>query len=127
MVHEILILMLNVLYLYITISQRICAVPRVTVFCSSLISCFPGMFIFLHTFPCFTFVTFGHILSFVALTVTVWSTLRCLVVTFISLRGTRFSATLNLPYCSTFLLLLNIVVIMIIIGLEVDENHMFQT
>ena len=32
-----------VLYFYISILQSMCAVPNMAVFCSSLISCFPGM------------------------------------------------------------------------------------
>jgi hypothetical protein len=35
--------MLNVLYFYISTSRSVCAVPNVALFCSSLISCFPGM------------------------------------------------------------------------------------
>jgi len=35
--------MLNVLYLYISTSQRICAVPNMTVVCRYLILCLPRM------------------------------------------------------------------------------------
>ena len=34
--------MLNILYFYISTSRSMCAVPNMAVFCSSLISCFPG-------------------------------------------------------------------------------------
>jgi len=35
--------MLTVLYFYISTFRSMCAVPNMAVFCSSLISCFPGM------------------------------------------------------------------------------------
>ena len=35
--------MFNFLYLYISTFRSMCAVPNMAVFCSSLISCFPGM------------------------------------------------------------------------------------
>ena len=38
-----LVSVLNLLYFYISIFRSICAVPKMAVFCSSLISCFPGM------------------------------------------------------------------------------------
>ena len=38
-----LISLLNLLYFYISTFRSICAVPNMTVFCSSLTSCFPGM------------------------------------------------------------------------------------
>jgi hypothetical protein len=41
MAHVLLFPMLNVLYFYISAFQSMYAVPNVTVFCSSLISCFP--------------------------------------------------------------------------------------
>ena len=34
---------LNLLYVYISTSRSVCAVPNMAVFCSSLTSCFPGM------------------------------------------------------------------------------------
>ena len=34
---------LNVLYFYISTFRSICAVPKMAVFCNSLISCFPDM------------------------------------------------------------------------------------
>ena len=37
--------MLNVLYLYISTSRSMCSVPNMAVFCSSLTSCFPCMFL----------------------------------------------------------------------------------
>ena len=37
--------MLNLLYFYISSFQSVCAVPNMAVFCSSLTSCFPGMFL----------------------------------------------------------------------------------
>ena len=42
MVHITLFAMLNLLYYYISTFQSMCAVPSMAVFCSSLISCFPG-------------------------------------------------------------------------------------
>ena len=41
MAHVMLFPMLNVLYLYISTSRSMCAVPSVAVLCSSLMSCFP--------------------------------------------------------------------------------------
>ena len=38
-----LVSVLNVLYFYISTYRSICAVPNMTVFCSSLTSWFPGM------------------------------------------------------------------------------------
>ena len=38
-----LVSVLNLLYLYISTFRSMCAVPNMAVFCSSLISCFPGM------------------------------------------------------------------------------------
>jgi hypothetical protein len=35
--------MLNGLHFYISVFRYMCAVPNTAVFCSSLISCFPGM------------------------------------------------------------------------------------
>ena len=35
--------MLNILHFYISTFRSVCAVPNMAVFCSSLISCFPGM------------------------------------------------------------------------------------
>jgi len=34
---------INILYPYISTSRSMCAVPNMAIFCSSLISCFPGM------------------------------------------------------------------------------------
>jgi hypothetical protein len=45
MLHVMLFPMLHVLYLYISTFRSMCAVPNMAVFCSSLISCFPGMFL----------------------------------------------------------------------------------
>ena len=42
MVHVMLFPMLNLLQFYTSIFRSMCAVPNVAVFCSSLISCFPG-------------------------------------------------------------------------------------
>ena len=57
---------LNLLYFYISTSRSMCAVPNMAVFCSSLISCFPGMMLryFLNDFeivpvaPIITGITF---------------------------------------------------------------------
>ena len=38
-----LVSVLNLLYFYISTFRSMCAVPNMAVFCSSLISCFPGM------------------------------------------------------------------------------------
>ena len=38
-----LVLVLNILYFYISTFRIICSVPNMAVFCSSLTSCFPGM------------------------------------------------------------------------------------
>jgi len=38
-----LVLVLNLLYFYISTFRSMCVVPNVAVFCSSLTSCFPGM------------------------------------------------------------------------------------
>ena len=38
-----LVIVLNLLYFYISIFRSMCAVPNMAVFCSSLTSCFPGM------------------------------------------------------------------------------------
>jgi hypothetical protein len=43
-IHVTCIVMLNVLYLYITSSRTMCAVPNMALFCSSLISCFSSIF-----------------------------------------------------------------------------------
>jgi len=43
MLHVMLFRMLNVSYFYISTSRSMCAVPNAAVFCSSLISCFPGV------------------------------------------------------------------------------------
>ena len=40
-----LVSVLNLLYFYISIFRSMCAVPNMAVFCSSLTSCFPCMFI----------------------------------------------------------------------------------
>ena len=58
--------MLNLLYFYISTSPSVCAVPNMAVFCSSLISSFPGMLLryFLNYFqmvpvaPIITGITF---------------------------------------------------------------------
>ena len=38
-----LVSVLNLLYFYISTFRSMCSVPNMAVFCSSLISCFPGM------------------------------------------------------------------------------------
>ena len=43
MMHAALFPVLNLLYFYINAFRSMCAVPNMAVFCSSLISCFPGM------------------------------------------------------------------------------------
>ena len=43
MLHVMLCPMLHIVYLYIITPRIMCAVPNKAVFCSSLISCFPGM------------------------------------------------------------------------------------
>jgi hypothetical protein len=43
MLHVMLFPMLYVLYLNISTFLSMCAVPNMTVYCSSLTSCFPGM------------------------------------------------------------------------------------
>ena len=40
-----LVSVLNQLYFYISTFRSMCAVPNMAVFCSSLTSCFPGMFL----------------------------------------------------------------------------------
>ena len=60
-----LVSVLNLLYFYISTFRSMCAVPNMTVFCSSLTSCFPGMLLtyFLNDFeivpvaPIFTGIT----------------------------------------------------------------------
>ena len=42
-----LVSVLNLLYFYISTFRSKCAVPNVAVFCSSLISCFPGILLLL--------------------------------------------------------------------------------
>ena len=42
-VHITLFIMLNILHFYISTCHSVCAVPNMAVFCSSFISCFPGM------------------------------------------------------------------------------------
>ena len=66
MVHITLFIMLNLLHFYISTFHSVCAVPNMAVFCSSLISCFPGMLLryFLNDFemvpvaPIITGITF---------------------------------------------------------------------
>ena len=61
-----LVSVLNLLYFYISTFRSMCAVPNMTVFCSSLTSCFPGMLLtyFLNDFdivpvaPIITGITF---------------------------------------------------------------------
>ena len=61
-----LVSVLNLLYFYISTFRSMCAVPNMAVFCSSLISCFPGMLLtyFLNDFeivpvaPIITGITF---------------------------------------------------------------------
>ena len=61
-----LVSVLNLLYFYISTSRSVCAVPNMTVFCSSFTSCFPGMLLtyFLNDFeivpvaPIITGITF---------------------------------------------------------------------
>jgi len=43
MVHILLFPMLRILYFYISTFRSVCVVPKMAVFCSFLISCFPGM------------------------------------------------------------------------------------
>jgi len=57
-----LVSVLNLLYFYISTFRSMCAVPNMTVFCSSLTSCFPGMLLtyFLNDFeivPVAPFIT----------------------------------------------------------------------
>ena len=61
-----LVSVFNLLYFYISTFRSMCAVPNMTVFCSSLTSCFPGMLLtyFLNNFetvpftPIITGITF---------------------------------------------------------------------
>jgi len=61
-----LVPVLNLLYFYISTFRSMCAVPNMAVFCGSLTSCFPGMFLtyFLNDFeivpvaPVITGITF---------------------------------------------------------------------
>jgi len=55
MVHISLVSVLNLLYFYISNFRSNCAVPHMTFFCSTLTSCFPGMFFtyFLEEFEIF--------------------------------------------------------------------------
>ena len=61
-----LVSVLNLLYFYISTFRNMCAVPNMAIFCSSLTSCFPGMFLmyFLNDFeiapvaPIITGITF---------------------------------------------------------------------
>ena len=61
-----LVPVLNILYFYVGTFRRMCAVPNMAVFCSSLTSCFPGMLLtyFLNDFeivpvaPVITGITF---------------------------------------------------------------------
>ena len=61
-----LVSVLNLLYFYISTFRSMCSVPNMTVFCSSLTSCFPGMLLtyFLNDFeivpvaPIITGITF---------------------------------------------------------------------
>ena len=67
MVLESLVSVLNLLYFYISTFRNMCAVPNMTVFCSSFTSCFPGMLLtyFLNKFqivpvaPIITGITLG--------------------------------------------------------------------
>jgi len=45
-----LVSVLNLLYFYVSTFRSMCAVPSTAVFCSSLTSCFPGMFIIIIVF-----------------------------------------------------------------------------
>ena len=44
LVHVMQFPVINVLYFYISASWSVCTVPNMTVFCSSFMSCFPGVF-----------------------------------------------------------------------------------
>ena len=66
-----LVSVLNLLYFYVSIFRSMCAEPNMSVFCSSVISCFPGMLLtyFLNDFEmvavapiitCITFVCTFH-------------------------------------------------------------------
>ena len=65
-----LVSVLNILFFYISTFRSVCAVPNMAVFCSSLISCFPGMLLtyFLNDFeivpvaPIITGITFAFTL-----------------------------------------------------------------
>ena len=65
MVHVTLFAMLNLLYFYISTFRSVCAVPSMAVFCSSLISWFPGMLLryFLNYFEMVPVIT-GIIIHF---------------------------------------------------------------
>ena len=67
MVHITRFPMLNLLYFYISIFQSMDTVPSTTVFCSSLVSCFPGMLLryFLNYFEMVTVATLITGITFV--------------------------------------------------------------
>jgi hypothetical protein len=66
MAHVMLFPMLNLLYFYISTFRSVYALPSVDVFCSSLISCFPGMLLryFLNYFE---MVLVAHIITGITL------------------------------------------------------------
>ena len=101
---------LNLLYFYISTFWSMCALPNMAVFWHSLTSCFLffckmlsavhiaqyhfSYFLFCPSPSVFYLCMFHCILGLVALAVSEWSTLSCLVaVTFLSLGSTRFLAT----------------------------------
>jgi len=100
---------LNLLYFYISTFRSTCSVPNVTafwiaihfllIFCKMLSAIHIAPYHFSYSLFCpspslFFLCMFHCILGLVALTVSEWSTLSCLVaVTFLGLRSTRFPAT----------------------------------
>jgi hypothetical protein len=90
---------LALLYFYISTFRSMCAVPNMAAFCSSFTSWFPGIiapYHFSYFLSCpspslFYLCIFRCILGLVALTVSEWSALSCLVaVTFLIPRSTLF-------------------------------------
>jgi hypothetical protein len=108
---------LALLCFYVSTFRSMCAVPNMAGFCSSLTSWFPGVFLAvfrkmlsaIHIAPYhFSYIVFCPSLSLfylcifrcnlglLALTVSEWSALICLVaVTFLSLKRTLLSSTLD--------------------------------
>ena len=74
MVHVMQFPVINVLYFYISSLQRVCTVPNMTLFCRSIMSCFPGILLryFLNDFeivPVVPYYYWYHFCFYLALTI----------------------------------------------------------